>query len=259
MDARDRLPIDHPAVAAAARKFAEVVTGAVDDVMSGAEPLADDSAEALGDALKRAQTRRMHGGSIFDLLDVSATVAGAEGYHEGETMEPTYATEGEPANGAGVTGPDVERLERLQSTAAPSFAAADKPALGSRELALKSGPGRRPTRDIYVPIWNAVYRVQGLSGEERDYYEQLITVQTANGERIDVRDARAKLIQLTVIDDRGHLMFGTDDIKQLSKQPAAALEPLFDAARALSGMTKTDFEELTANFPSGRTGGSISG
>lgn len=159
--------------------------------------------------------------------------------------------------------PDLGRAELRNQLGASPAAAADAnippKRYGSRDAALVMEPGRRPRKEVYVPVWDAWYIVQGMTGQERDYYEKSVTIHSRDGDRIDITDARAKLVQLTVIEPDGKLMFSPADIGMLSRQPALALEPLFDAARELSGMTERDWNELTANFPSDRNGSSTSG
>jgi hypothetical protein len=108
--------------------------------------------------------------------------------------------------------------------------------------------------DIEVPEWGGTVRVRGMSGAQRDDYEASIIEQRGNDRKVNLRNARAKLVARCVVDGEGKAIFTTDDISSLGRKSAVALERVFDAARRLSGMTEGDVERLAENFeddPSG--------
>lgn len=112
--------------------------------------------------------------------------------------------------------------------------------------------------DVEVPEWGGTVRVRTMTGAERDVFEQ--SVITRRGKKVDVimRDMRAKLVALCLIDDEGEILFSESDVRALSNKSALALNRVFEVAQRLNGLTETDIEELTGNFQIGQNGDSIS-
>jgi len=112
--------------------------------------------------------------------------------------------------------------------------------------------------DIAVPEWGGTVRVRGMSGTQRDEYESSIIEQRGNDRKVNLRNARAKLVVRCVVDEEGRTMFTVDDIAALGRKSAVALERIFDAARRLSGMTEGDVERLAENFEDDPSDGATS-
>jgi hypothetical protein len=110
-----------------------------------------------------------------------------------------------------------------------------------------------PTEDVRIPEWETGseqvwIRVRGLTGKERDKYELSITVGKGQNKEINARNARAKLVVMCVVDEKGERLFSDDDVSWLGDKSAQALERIFDVARRLSGLSDTDVKELTEDF-----------
>jgi hypothetical protein len=108
--------------------------------------------------------------------------------------------------------------------------------------------------DIEVPEWGGTVRVRGMSGQQRDDYEASIIQQNGNDRKVNLSNARAKLVARCLVDESGALLFTSDDVRALGRKSARALERVFDKARELSGMSEQDVENLAENFgddPSG--------
>lgn len=104
------------------------------------------------------------------------------------------------------------------------------------------------TEEVVVPEWGGrKVRVMGLTGRGRDDYEAAILDQRGKKTRVNMRNARARLVALTVVDERGERIFSDDDIPMLGQKNAAALDRIFDVARRLSGLSDEDVEELEGN------------
>jgi hypothetical protein len=102
--------------------------------------------------------------------------------------------------------------------------------------------------DIEVPEWGGEVRVRGMSGTQRDDYEASILQQNGSDRKVNLANARAKLVARCLVDADGRLLFSADDVRALGRKSARALERVFDKARELSGMTEKDVETLTENF-----------
>ena len=104
------------------------------------------------------------------------------------------------------------------------------------------------TEEVVVPEWGGrKVRVMGLTGRGRDDYEAAILDQRGKKTRVNMRNARARMVALTVVDERGERIFSDDDIPMLGQKNAAALDRIFDVARRLSGLSDEDVEELEGN------------
>ena len=100
---------------------------------------------------------------------------------------------------------------------------------------------------VPVPEWGGDVLVKGMTGSERDRFEAGVISfggDKGKGEKIDMRDLRAKLCSKTICDEGGKLLFSQSDVKELSKKSAIALHRVFKVAQRLSGLTDDDMEEL---------------
>jgi hypothetical protein len=101
-----------------------------------------------------------------------------------------------------------------------------------------------PAETVHVPEWGGDVLVRGLSGSERDEYEQEIVRMNGRDVSMNLRNARAKLVAKVTVDEGGNRIFSDDDVRALGKKSAAALERIFNIGRKLSGMSDTDIQEL---------------
>lgn len=104
-----------------------------------------------------------------------------------------------------------------------------------------------PYEDVEVPEWRGIVRVRGLTGAERDAFEQSIVEQRGKNTRMNLRNIRAKLVALCCVDEQGNRIFTDDDVELLGKKSAAALNRIFEVAQRLSGLRPEDVEELAGN------------
>jgi hypothetical protein len=112
---------------------------------------------------------------------------------------------------------------------------------------------------VPVPEWGGAVMVRGLDGEERDAYEATIINQRGTDVKMNLNNARAKLVQRSIVDADGVLLFDESDVKRLAKKSAAALQRVYDVAARLSGLSKQDLDDLTKNSENGQSGDSLSG
>lgn len=102
-----------------------------------------------------------------------------------------------------------------------------------------------------------VVYVRGMSGTERDIWEQTIFEERkASGDSV-YPHYRASLVVKTACDKDGSRLFSDDDIKKVSKLPASVIEPIHDKGAKLSGITAGDAEALAKNSQSDRSDDSI--
>jgi hypothetical protein len=110
--------------------------------------------------------------------------------------------------------------------------------------------------DIYVPEWGTWVHVRGLSGRERDGFEAEMVDQRGKSRATNLRNIRARLVALSVVDDAGQRMFQHADIDALGEKSARALDRIFGKAMELSGLRQQDVEEMAENFDETPGGGS---
>src|SRR5574341_2352955 len=100
------------------------------------------------------------------------------------------------------------------------------------------------TEDVPVPEWGGTVRVRGLTGTERDQYELWIVQGKGRNRDINIRQSRAKLVMMCVVDGDGKRLFDEADIVALGRKSALALPRVFDKAGALSGLDEETLEKI---------------
>ena len=161
----------------------------------------------------------------------------------------------------------VETAERVDGrvAAAARGAAAAGPVASEAAVGLLTrdqvlGADDIETERVEVREWGGAVLVRGLSGAERDRFEDE-TLERRGKKGTDVRanlaNIRARLIALSVVSEDGKLLFTQADVKALGNKSAAALARVYDVAARLSGLTDEDVDELAGNF-TGEAGGSSS-
>lgn len=114
------------------------------------------------------------------------------------------------------------------------------------------------TEEVEVPEWGGSVLVRGMTGTERDAFEESIIEVKGKKQNINMQNLRAKLISKTVVDENGNPIFTPGDVDALGKKSAAALSRVFAVAQRLSGMSDEDLDELTKNSESGQSDSSTS-
>ena len=115
------------------------------------------------------------------------------------------------------------------------------------------------TEEVAVPEWGGTVLVRGMTGHERNAYEDAITKETPVGNRAQKRagqttrevlrdQIRASLVQWCVVDEQGAHVFTVADIPALNAKSAAALERVVDVATRLSGMNDDDVEKMAEDM-----------
>lgn len=118
------------------------------------------------------------------------------------------------------------------------------------------------TETVAVPEWGGEVLVRSLTGSERDQYESEFMVIDTSGAKptyeMEMGNARARLVALSLVDENGERMFDDTDVIALGKKSAAALDRVYNVARRLSALSDDDVEEMRKNSKRGQAGGSAS-
>jgi len=86
--------------------------------------------------------------------------------------------------------------------------------------------------------------VRGMTGTERDGWEQSILYHKKKSKNDSYDHFRASLVVRTVCDESGTRLFDDKEIPKVSGMPAAVLDVLYGVAARMSGITKEDAEKL---------------
>lgn len=103
------------------------------------------------------------------------------------------------------------------------------------------------TEEVKVPEWGGSVLVRGLTGAERDRFEESVIEQRGKVTKVKLKDARARLVALSVVDEEGKRLFSDADVAVLTEKSAAALDRVYAVAARLSGISEEDMEELLKN------------
>jgi len=103
------------------------------------------------------------------------------------------------------------------------------------------------TRTVNVPEWGGDVLVRGMTGIERDAFEAKILDQSGKKTKVNLQNARARLVSITVVDEEGNRLFTENEIVLLGTKSATALSRVYDVAASLSGISDDDIEELLGN------------
>ena len=119
-----------------------------------------------------------------------------------------------------------------------------------------------PTEEVPVPEWGGEVLVRGLDGQGRDEFEaSTMVLRGPPGKQQAVPDTaniRAKLVARCIIGDDGAPQFTQQDVAELGKKSAAALDRVFEVASRLSGLSDQDIEDLGKGSEITRFGDSAS-
>ena len=119
---------------------------------------------------------------------------------------------------------------------------------------------------VEVPEWGGMVMVRGMSGTERDAFEDsLISKATGNRKqrrkeptKLDLANVRAKLCAWCIVDEKNKRIFTDTDVAALGAKSAAALDKVFEVAQRLSGISDDDVEEMAGDMLGNPTDGSSS-
>jgi len=90
-------------------------------------------------------------------------------------------------------------------------------------------------------------RMRGLTGAQRDSWEASLITFKGNDRRVNARNARARLISMSAVDEQGKRLFSPADIEALGNLSAKIIQRLYEVALRVSGVTDDEVEELTKN------------
>ena len=110
------------------------------------------------------------------------------------------------------------------------------------------------TEDVQVPEWGGAWvRVRTINASERDWFEASTIERNGKKVTTNLRNIRARLCLLCLVDENGDRLFAEEDEFPLGGKSAAALDRVFTVAQRLNGLRDQDVEELAGNLPAGQS------
>jgi hypothetical protein len=113
--------------------------------------------------------------------------------------------------------------------------------------------------EVEVLEWGGTVRMRGLTGAERDRFEESVLRSRSARVSLSLTNVRARLVAMACVDEDGKRLFEDADVEALGEKSGKTLDRLFDVAARLSGLQPGDVEALAKNSPGARSGASGSG
>ena len=116
-----------------------------------------------------------------------------------------------------------------------------------------------PSEAIDIPQWGGSVTVRTMTGTDRDEFHRVIQKRRSSDDddQMDMRGLKAMLLQRTITNGNGELMFKVSDLAALGAKSPVAIDLVYDLAARLNGLSAEDVEELVGN--SSRTASGDSG
>jgi len=89
--------------------------------------------------------------------------------------------------------------------------------------------------------------VRGMTGTERDQWEQSVLYHQKKSKTESYDQFRASLVARTVCDESGNRLFTDDEIAKVGALPCAIVDKLYSVGARLSAVSQKDEEELGKN------------
>ena len=108
--------------------------------------------------------------------------------------------------------------------------------------------------DVEVPEWGGTVRLMELSGDDADAFGGYAQAQRNPDGSQNIKGIRAKLVGLSMVDEKGKRLFSDDAAeRKLGKKSGAVLGRLFEEALKLNGMSQDAQDALLENFGDGQS------
>lgn len=116
------------------------------------------------------------------------------------------------------------------------------------------------TERIPVPEWgkDAEVIITSMGADERDAWEASMIETRGNSQKMNYKQARAKLVARCLVDEAGKRLYTDSEVDSLGKRNGAVLDRLFAVAKRINALEKKDVDDLTKNSNAGPTEGSPS-
>jgi hypothetical protein len=103
-----------------------------------------------------------------------------------------------------------------------------------------------PVEVVEVPEWGGQVQIRVMTGAERDEIEAEIAAKTKGGTipAGELKGFKARLVQLTLLNGDGGLMFTQDEVAALNAKNGAVINRLAEVAMRHNGMSDGSVREM---------------
>src|SRR5262245_53027404 len=130
----------------------------------------------------------------------------------------------------------------------------------TRDQLLDAAKHARIEREkLYVPELGGEIWVRGMSGIERDKFEEGLRIRKGrNAGQTNLKNFRAQLAVRVIVDENGARLLNDLDADIFGKVPAGVLDRIIGKCTELSGKAQDEVDELGNDFASEVAGGGSS-
>lgn len=153
-----------------------------------------------------------------------------------------------------VSRPAVKAAPAPVAAAPLPVEAAPAPVAAAKKSTKDSIFGSEDTKSelISVPEWGITIRLRGLSGIDRDAYDQSLYETKVVGDKTEtvpnLANQRARMLVKCILDaEEGNRVFTDDEAARLGTKNAGVLDRLYTRARFLSGLDKAAKDAIEGN------------
>lgn len=104
-----------------------------------------------------------------------------------------------------------------------------------------------PRQTVTVDEWGGDVIIRSLTAAERDAWEAGFIDDSSKKVKIKYTNAKASLVARCAVGEDGIRLFTDEEVAELGRKSAKAVNRLYDVARELSGLSTEDIEELEKN------------
>lgn len=108
----------------------------------------------------------------------------------------------------------------------------------------------RKTKRVDVPEWGGEVILRGLSGTDRDSWEQSNVIRRGNTAEVNLTGSSARLLVRALVDEEGNRLFADNEWQQLSAKAGHVLSKLADEVIDMSGLGADAVEDGQGNSES---------
>jgi len=114
------------------------------------------------------------------------------------------------------------------------------------------------TEVVDIPEWGGQVTIREMTGTAYEAYESNTHIRVGDKYMPNLIDRRARLCAMSIIDDKGELLFSDSDIKKLSGKSGDVLCNVFEACQKINKIGLFSVENLAKNSETTQTEDSTS-
>ena len=97
---------------------------------------------------------------------------------------------------------------------------------------------------VEVPEWGGTVYVRSMTGRQKDAFELSLYGDENKVEKKRLNNFRARLMALTLCDEKGNLLFTEKDAEALGQKSVYAMDRVLAASKRINGITEEAQNEL---------------